>query len=460
MNTPASAPRKTSKIRQKADTPDIPGLAVRQTAAKLLAAIVEQKTSLDGLTDEQHGQPHYRALDSRDRGLVRAILLTALRYRRTIEALIERRLERPLPGNATTLSHILHVGAAQILFLDLPDHAAVDLAVEHAKHDPRTRRFANLVNAILRTLIRIKERALPAALAQTVDAPDWFVERMRQTYGEEKTKAILAAHRVEAPLDFTVKENAAEWAKTLGGITTPTGSVRVSKPEGAISTLPGYEEGAWWIQDAAAALPVRLFKNISGKSVADLCAAPGGKTAQLAVRGAEVTAVEQSANRLRRLQENFARLRLDASFVHSNLLDLPDEAGFDAVLLDAPCSSTGTVRRHPDVLWAKDVSDIEKLADLQYKLLQKAVSLVPVGGTIVFSNCSLDRLEGEALIDRFIATEKNVKIDAIEPDEIEGIAPLLTERGELRSTPADFDLGFPQLSGLDGFYAVRLNRTR
>lgn len=457
LNNSQSAQKKNNKPK-KADTPTIPGLAVRQTAAKLLAAIVEQKTSLDGLTDEQHGQPHYKALDGRDRALVRAILITALRHRRTIQALLEKRLDRPLPANATTLTHILHVAAAQILFLDLPNHAAVDLAVEHAKHDPRTRRFANLVNAILRALIRIKDRALPAALSQTVDAPDWFVERMNETYGVETTNAILASHRIEAPIDFTVKADAVAFADALGGTLTPTGSVRVSKPDGVISTLPGYENGEWWIQDAAAALPARLFKKIEGKSVADLCAAPGGKTAQLAQAGAVVTAVEQSANRLRRLQENMSRLKLDAKFVHSDLIDLPEDQKFDAVLLDAPCSSTGTVRRHPDVLWTKNVADIEKLAAVQYRLLKKAVQLVPVGGTIVFSNCSLDRQEGEDLIDRFIAAEKNVAIDPVASDEIEGIEPLLTSRGELRSTPADFDLGTPQISGMDGFYAVRLTR--
>ena len=227
----------------------------------------------------------FRALDSRDRALVRAILATALRFRGTIGRLISARLERPLPPNAHALSHVLHVAAAQILFLDVPDSAAVDLAVTHAKSDPRTRRFAGLVNAVLRGLSRDKETTLPAELAKGDEAPEWFRDRLAAAYGPSKAAAILAAHRVEAPVDFTVKSDPERWAERLGGIVLPMRSVRVERLAGPVAELPGFAEGEWWVQDAAASIPARLLGNLAGKRAADLCAAPGGKTAQLVAGG-------------------------------------------------------------------------------------------------------------------------------------------------------------------------------
>jgi 16S rRNA (cytosine967-C5)-methyltransferase len=446
------------KTGRRPDAADTPGLAARQTAARLLAAVIDARTSLDGLTDADHGHPQYRALDQRDRSLVRAILATALRYRMTIERLIERRLERPLPANARALSHILHVAAAQMLFLDVPDSAAVDLAVTQARGDPRTARFSGLVNAVLRALARVKERALPAALAAGDDAPEWFSTRLAQAYGPAKARAILAAHRLEAPVDFTARADPEGWAARLGGVVLPTGTVRVARPAAAIPDLPGFAEGAWWIQDAAAALPARLLGDVAGLSVADLCAAPGGKTAQLALAGARVTAIDISRNRLRRLAVNLARLGLAAEIVEADLLSVAPAAPFDAVLLDAPCSSTGTVRRHPDVPWTKTPEDIDKLVGVQRRLLDRAVGLVRPGGRIVFSNCSLDPMEGEALVAAFLAETPGVAADPVRPGEVAGADPFLTPQGMLRTTPADLDLGEPALSGMDGFFAARLLR--
>ncbi|WP_244483340.1 RsmB/NOP family class I SAM-dependent RNA methyltransferase [Mesorhizobium sp. 1M-11] len=439
--------------------PPAPGLAARQAAARLLAAVVDAHTPLDGLTDNEHGHPQYRALDGRDRALVRAILVTALRHRMTIAGLLSRRLEKPLPANATTLSHILHVAAAQVLFLDVPDSAAVDLAVTHAKADPRTARFSGLVNGVLRALARAKDVELPQALATTDDAPEWFGDRLRKAYGSETAHAILAAHRIEAPVDFTVKADPALWAERFGGIVLPTGTVRVERLPAAVIELPGFAEGAWWVQDAAAALPAGLFGDITGKRVADLCAAPGGKTAQLVLAGAKVTAVDTSKSRLTRLRQNLDRLGMNAEVVQSDLFDYTPAELFDAVLLDAPCSSTGTVRRHPDVPWTKTPADIGKLADLQRRLLQRAVTLVKPGGRIIFSNCSLDPLEGEDLHRTFLTEAKDIIDDPIRLDEIPGIASFVTPQGTLRTTPAGFDLGNPALSGLDGFFAARLRRT-
>jgi 16S rRNA (cytosine967-C5)-methyltransferase len=437
---------------------DVPGLAARKAAAKLLAAVVDAKTSADGLTDHEHGHPQYRALDMRDRSLVRAILVTALRFRRTIDNLISARLEKPLPANATALSHLLHVAAAQILFLDIPDSAAVDLAVTHAKSDTRTARFSGLVNGVLRSLVRGKAEELPAMLADTQDAPEWFRSRLVSAYGADTTKEILAAHRVEAPVDFTVKSDPERWAAELGGIVLPTGSVRIARLAAPVSELPGYSEGEWWVQDAAASLPARLFGNVAGLRVADLCAAPGGKTAQLAAAGARVTAIDSSKNRLARLESNLQRLGLAATIIQADILQFEPEQLFDAVLLDAPCSSTGTVRRHPDVPWTKSPADIEKLADLQRRILERAIGFVKPGGRIVFSNCSLDPLEGEALVAAFLEAAPGVAADPMLTGEFTALDQFLTPDGALRTTPADMALGDPAISGTDGFFATRLRR--
>lgn len=436
----------------------VAGLAARKAAARLLAAVIDARTPLDGLTDHENGHPQYKALDLRDRALVRAILVTALRYRMTISGLLARRLEKPLPPNATALSHILHVAAAQILFLDVPDSAAVDLAVTHAKSDPRTARFSGLVNGVLRTLARAKQDELAAAVAATDEAPKWFSDRLKTVYGLDKTRQILLAQRHEAPVDFTVKSDPALWAERLGGFVLPTGTVRVEKLSASVTELPGFAEGAWWVQDAAASLPARLFGDINGLRIADLCAAPGGKTAQLILAGAHVTALDISKTRLARLTQNLERLGLAAEIVQADLLKYEPKDRFDAVLLDAPCSSTGTVRRHPDVPWTKTAADVEKLADLQRRLLVRAVTLVKPGGRIVFSNCSLDPLEGEELYRDFLAGNAEIIDDPLRPGEIAGIDPFLTPQGTLRTTPADLELGSPARSGLDGFFAARMRR--
>ncbi len=428
------------------------------TAARLLGAVVDARTSLDGLTDNEHGHPQYLALEPRDRALVRAILATALRHRNTIAALVSARLERPLPANAHALAHILHVGAAQMLFLNIPDSAAVDLAVEHARSDPRTARFAALVNAVLREIGRRKERALPAALEKTVDAPEWFAVRLEAAYGAEKAARILAMHRLEAPTDFTAKSDPQGWATKLGGVVLPTGTVRAARLASPVPELPGYADGEWWVQDFSAALPARLLGDVAGKHVLDLCAAPGGKTAQLAHAGARVTAVDLSKSRLRRLATNLERLKLEAEIVEADALDYEPAELFDALLLDAPCSSTGTVRRHPDVPWTKSPQDIEKLAGLQRRLLDRAAAMVKPGGRLVFANCSLDPSEGEELVAAFLAERPDVVVEPLAPEEFPSIAPFLAPEGWLRTTPADLDLGDPAISGCDGFFAARLRR--
>jgi 16S rRNA (cytosine967-C5)-methyltransferase len=404
------------------------------------------------MLDLTHGNPAYKALNDADRGLARAILTTALRHLPRLEAAVGSLIDTPLPEGARALHHVLIVAAAQILHLDVPSHSAVDLAVEQANRDPRNRRFAKLVNAVLRRMVREKD-AILAATASVSPVPDWFRARLTAAYGADEAARIAEAQLVPAAIDMTVKSDPQGWATRLDGKILPTGSIRLASFSGSVTMLEGFDSGEWWIQDAAAAIPAKLFGDISGKRVADLCAAPGGKTAQLISAGAKVTAVEQSSNRLERLKENLARLGLDAELVAGDLFEFRPDQLLDGVLLDAPCSSTGTTRRHPDVLWTKGPEDIGKLAVLQERMLRHALTLVKPGGIVVFSNCSLDPIEGEKLVAKVVADTPGVSRQPIDPKDWLGLENAITALGEFRTTPAMLPGDEKFVGGMDGFFA-------
>jgi 16S rRNA (cytosine967-C5)-methyltransferase len=434
-----------------------PGLATRQAAARLLAAVTESRASLDGLLDPAGGNPAFTGLGPQDRLLVRAILLSALRHLRVIDTFIDELVASPLPEGAKALRQLLRVAAAQILFLDVPDRAAVDLAVSQASEDPRNRRFSGLVNALLRRMGREKESRLPALMATTPPFPDWFVSRIRSTYSEA-ADAILSMLSVPPAIDLTVKSDPAAWAARLAGTVLPTGSVRIARPLGPVTDLEGYDTGDWWVQDAAASIPAQLFSRLEGLEIADLCAAPGGKTAQLALAGARVTACDQSANRLERLKGNLSRLGLTATTCLTRAQDLKAPDGFDCVLVDAPCSSTGTVRRHPDIPYTKGPEDIMRLAQVQRALLDHAAGLVRPKGELVFSNCSLDPEEGERMVQCFLADHPAWRIKPVEASRWPGMEAAITELGEVRTHPAMLANDDTAQAGLDGFYAVVLTQ--
>ncbi|KAA0968260.1 RsmB/NOP family class I SAM-dependent RNA methyltransferase [Aureimonas fodinaquatilis] len=457
MGLKSTAKQKRAFVQEFED--QRPGLAVRRVAARLLSAIVDARTSLDGLTDKVGGHPEFRRLDPRDQALVRAILVSALRRRGTISAILDACIDRPLPPRAAPLRTILHTGLTQILFLDVPDSAAVDLAVTLASGDPRTDRFAGLVNAVLRRASREKDDLLAQFNDPMLNMPDWLKQRLIATYGLEQTIQIAAAHQVQAPVDLTARNDAAAVAASMPAQLLPFGTVRLSaETDGQIASLPGFAEGEWWVQDAAASLPAKLFGDISGLKVADVCAAPGGKTAQLAAAGAKVTAVDISASRMKRLLDNFSRLTLPVETHIGDLRSFNPSEPFDAVLLDAPCSSTGTIRRHPDVAYTKDEAEVRKLAQVQAGLLRDAARLVRNGGVIVFSNCSLDPVEGEEVVAAFLAERRDFERLPVQAHELPGLEEAICANGDVRTTPAMFQRGTAEQSGLDGFYAARLRR--
>jgi 16S rRNA (cytosine967-C5)-methyltransferase len=434
--------------------PPPPGLAARRIAADILDGVLRRKRPLDEQLDDQAAHPDFAGLPDRDRALVRALATVVVRRLGTLRHLLGHFLDRGLPADAPRLETALLLGATQILWLEVPDHAAVDLAVRLVQADRRVARYAGLANAVLRRITREGTQYLSGLDTTTLDTPDWLLARWTRTYGAETARAIAAANGREPALDFTVKSDPEHWAGVLGGRVLPTGSVRAIV-HGPVSQLPGFGDGAWWVQDAAAALPAKLLGDVAGQTVADLCAAPGGKTAQLAAAEAHVVAVDRAAGRLERLKQNLARLRLAAEVIEANVAQW--HAGpFDAVLLDAPCSSTGTIRRHPDIPWLKGEGDIAALAALQRRLLAQAMTLVKPGGTLVYCTCSLEPEEGVEIVRDLLAGNPGVQRRPITAHEVD--PAWLTPEGDLRTLPYHLGDADSRMAGIDGFYAARLHR--
>jgi 16S rRNA (cytosine967-C5)-methyltransferase len=436
---------------------EVPGLAARRIAADILDGVLHKRRTLDDQLEGAAAHPGLKALSDRDRALMRRLVATILRRLGTLGHVLSRLLDRGIPTDAPRAQSALLIGAAQILWMDVPDHAAVDLSVRLVQSDRRAAKYAGLVNAVLRRCAREGQPLIDEVQAQTLDIPPWLMARWTAHYGETTARAIALALSHEPSLDLTVKSDAAQWATRLHGETLPTGTVRTLL-HGPVTMLPGFAEGQWWVQDAAAALPARLFGDIAGKTIADLCAAPGGKTAQLVQAGARVTAIDRSPGRVARLRDNLARLSLDAQTVVADAAEWQGE-GFDGVLVDAPCASTGTIRRHPDVAWLKQEADIGALAALQKRLLQKAAALLRPGGILVYCTCSLEPEEGEQAIAELLANEAGMRRAPVDAAEVAGLTEIVTPDGDLRTLPCHLPHDDPRLGGLDGFYAARLAKS-
>lgn len=445
----------------------------RQTPdSRLIAWQLLDSVLLRGLPLDQAFAEHaaLARLSVRDRAFVRLLTATTLRRLGQIDAALDRLLDKPLKPDLARLKNLLRLGAAQLLFLQTPPHAAVSTALELAQMQ-RLGGFKGLLNAVLRRLGREGEEILAEQDAVRLNTPDWLWKSWRAAYGP-KTRAIAAATLGEPPLDLTVRDNPEDWLEPLEATLLPNGSLRLRSGYGDVRRLPGYAEGAWWVQDAAATLPARLLQPLEGKRVIDLCAAPGGKTAQLAAAGAQVIAVDLYEGRLALVTENLQRLGLHAETVAANAKSWRPEEPADAVLLDAPCSATGTLRRHPDVAHLKTAEDVAALAELQAALLRSALEMVKPGGLLVYTVCSLQPEEGPDQIMPLL-TEGLARRVAVQPEELlhpglvdaaaaegsacfsEGLELLrdwLTPAGDLRTLPCHL----AELGGLDGFYACRL----
>ena len=425
---------------------DDSALASRRAALDLLVACLDNGQPLDEMLTRHAG---FAALAPRDRAFVRLLLATTLRRLGEIDSVLGSLIERKLDASNSAGREVLRLGAAQLLFLGTASHAAVDTSVRLVEQIGLPH-LKGLANAVLRRLAREGVALLGERDPARLNTPGWLWESWIKSYGEETTRAIASAHLIEAPLDLSTRSDTDFWAGRLDAEQLPTGTLRRA-PGGPISDLAGFAEGAWWVQDAAAALPVQLLGDVAGKRVADVCAAPGGKTLQLCAAGAQVTAVDISTRRMARLGENLARAGLSAELVVSDASKWQPAEKFDAVLLDAPCSGTGTLRRHPDIAWLKDEDDVSRLALTQDRLLLHAVDLLKPGGTLVFAVCSLQEHEGPARIEALLGRTNKLRRIRVTTPELPGLAEAITKDGDVRTLPSMW----PERGGLDGFFVAR-----
>ncbi len=427
----------------------------RRIAATILNAVLRQETPLDDALNAHKDLPN---LDARDRAFVRLLTTTVLRRLGQIDDLIAHCLDRPLKAKFGEAEDLIRMGAAQLLFLETPPHAALSTTLALAT-TPRTSGQKGLINAILRRLDREGRALVEAQDAARLNTPDWLWQSWSEAYGEAQARAIAESNLKEPPLDLTIKTESGDWVTRMANAgldaqKLPGGSVRIEHA-GDVRRLPGYDRGHWWVQDAAATLPARLLGEIEDLRVIDLCAAPGGKTAQLAAAGAKVTAVDRSTSRLRRLSENLDRLNLSAEVIAANATRWQPKQPADAVLLDAPCSATGTLRRHPDIAWLRKAGDIASVTELQDSLLNAAVEMVKPGGLLVYATCSLQPQEGPERIAALLETRKDLERIPLKAEELgEGLEAAITADGDLRTLPSHLS----DLGGMDGFFACRLRR--
>ncbi|GAB4148171.1 MAG: transcription antitermination factor NusB [Sphingomonadales bacterium] len=432
------------------------GLASRRAALAVLEAVLGAGQALDTALETVHAATR---LDPRDRGLVRQLVATVLRRQGEIDRLIKHCMDRPLAEKALTARLILALGAAQLFYLDIPDHAAIATSVELAARDrrARVRGFKNLINAVLRRLAR-EGRAWQAQLDhERLALPGWLWRRWCAAYGEAATRATARVISSPPPLDLTPRDAPARaWMlrHMPAAQPLPQGSLRL-QDAGPVEALPGYDQGYWWVQDAAAAMPAQLLAPRPGDTVLDLCAAPGGKTLQLAMMGAHVTAIDAAPARLDRLRQNLARVKLDAHCLLADAGQWRPANPVVHILLDAPCSSTGTLRRRPDVALLKRPADIAAMAAVQRRLLAHAASLLAPGGVLVYAVCSLEPEESEQQIAQLLAGQDDLRRLPITESEAPGLAQALTPDGDLRILPGHWQA----LGGIDGFYIARLTST-
>lgn len=422
----------------------VSGVSSRNAAQAILSDVLRKRRPLDAALTVTAG------LEVRDAGFARAIASETLRRLGQLEDLIRSFVPKPPARNrAGPVPEILLAGACELVFLDVPAHAAVDGANRLAQADNKAIHFKPLINAVLRRISREGKEVIAKQDAPRLNTPDWLFERWSDTYGEDVARAIAAAHQGVPPLDIIAKG-----IVEIAGAEPLFGAVHRLNEPARVDGLPGYAEGHWWVQDAAASLPPLLLGDVRGQVVIDLCAAPGGKTAQLVTAGAHVIAVEREVARMELLKTNLERLRLTAETVVADARDWRPSSLAPFVLLDAPCSATGTIRRHPELPWIKNASDVTQCAQMAGDLLDCAAEMVAPNGLLVFATCSLEREEGSEQVDAFLARQPGFKREVISPNEVFGHAELIDVQGDLRTLPCHL----AERGGMDGFYAARLRR--
>ncbi len=418
----------------------------RYAAQQVLHQVLDRRRPLDEAIIEE---PTWLKIHGRDRGFARLLVMTVLRRLGQIDDAIGRFVQREPEGKDAYVKNVLRLAAAQLMFLDTPPHAAVDQATTMT----RGAGMKSMVNAVLRRLSESRSTLFHEQDAEKLNLPDWLWRSWCEAYGEAATRAIIRTHMQDPPLDITLRsgEFPENWAERLEGRLLPSGTIRIAKTT-HVPSLAGFGQGVWWVQDAAAALPAKLFGDVRSKSIVDLAAAPGGKTLQLVAAGAKVTAVDQSRERLERLFENLERTNMSADTDVADGRYWKPRTPVDGVLLDAPCSTTGTARRHPDVLWNKTPNAVASITQMQDALLKNAASMVKPGGTLVYACCSLQPEEGPMRIEAFLRRRPQWARQPVGKGEVPGIAEFVTPDGDLRTLPSHW----AGQGGIDGFFIARL----
>lgn len=430
--------------------PTISAASARLSALSALVHTLDKRKPLDACWVQDR---YFTSLSPSDRAFAQLLAKTAIRRLGQIDDLLGRFLERPLEAKSVRVMHTLRLGVVQLIWLETPPHAAVHSAVEMTKQI-KLEKYSGLVNAVLKRVAKDGREIIDTQDSQKLNTPAWLWKSWEKAYGAATTRKLAQMHMQEPPLDITVKSDPDMWAQQLGGTVLPLGSIRLREARN-IPHMKGFSEGSWWVQDVAATIPAKLLGDVSGKRVIDLCAAPGGKTAQLAAQGAKVSAVDISKERIAMLKTNVHRLKLQADYITTDASKWSPGFTPDAIVLDAPCSATGTLRRHPDVAWNRQPEDIVRLTQTQHKLLRHAADMLAPGGTMVYAVCSLQPEEGEAQIAAFLNDRTDMTLEPVKPATLGNLKECITKKGEVRTLPCHLS----ELGGMDGFYAAVLKKT-
>ena len=423
------------------------GLKLRLVAAQRLKAVLAGE-NFSALTATE-------LADGRDRALANRLITTALRRQGQLNFMIHALLDKGMPAKSGTFEAVLRLSLAQLVFLpDLGAHSALFLAVEAVKRDPKARHLSGLMNAVLRNAQA--NSAKFGMLSDDLLIPETFGDTWLDAYGEDAIAGFSSALLAGAPLDLTLKDDDQDLIDSLGAEPVIADTVRIEQRDRPVEALPGYAEGRWWVQDTASAIPARLLGLKPGARVLDLCAAPGGKTAQLIKAGYAVTALDSDARRMERLKKNLARLDYSAEMVTADAGTFAPASTYDGVLLDAPCSATGTFRRHPEVVWHRSVADVAGRVRLQRALITNAFRCLDAGGVLIYCVCSLEPAEGEEQVDWVLTNLPELELWPVGPEELVGLESAVTEKGLVRTHPGMAPGGHD--SGMDGFFVARFRR--
>ena len=456
----------SSQASDRSTNEDLEGLAARNMAVRMIKGVLGDMRTFDDVRSLVFSSNANALVSERDRAFARLIAASVLRNRGALDETLSNFIKKPLPSRQLRTYAAILCASAELLILRKPPHAAINSAVSLVRQNRKSSQLAGFTNAVLRRIAREGAQTFNSLDHVRLSVPDWLWQRWQSNYGADLAYKIAEASLREPALDITAKSNADRWQGQLSAQKLTTGSLRLSAG-GRVNALPGYEDGEWWVQDAAAALPVRFLGDLAGLNVLELCAAPGGKTAQLAAAGASVTALDIDERRCRRIQENLKRLKLSAEIVVADATDWTSNKTYDAVLLDAPCSATGTLRRHPDIYYLRREADIANSAKLQAALLDKAYQHVNPGGQLVFATCSIEPEEGANQITSFLSRTPQASLIPLQTTQIDHLGlsqNWITPEGYLQTLPfqdprtlTDQNQGIGT-GGMDGFFAARIKR--